>query len=408
MALNENEIWMVKKVDQKGKWIRDKTMKIGIIALLPDTLEGPWMGRHQILTRLAKNHKVIWLNQSISWRKFWVLTKSGSIEKKTGFKNHQSGIIVFNPGRWLPQVFKPLLLAKSLQLLKLTLALIKLKLLGCKKYVLYVTRPGLLPDIKLGFIDLICYHVFDDYTFSDTKIALDPQEKNILEKSDVVFFSSAIMLEEKGVYNKNSYLLPNGVDLSLYSKNYPIPFDLLNIPRPIVGYSGVIKKQLDLDLMYELAIHRPSWSFVFVGPVLNVKGYEKTVSKLNTLNNTYFLGKKPPNELPSYIKHFDVGLMCYVNNNYTKYISPLKLKEYMAAGINIVGTNIHPLIQYSNCLYLADTSKEWLSAIEKALCNDGENILKKQNASRTVKEYDWSKLTYTITSIIRKKLIDKQ
>ncbi len=379
-------------------------MKIGIIALLPDTLEGPWMGRHQILARLVENHEVIWLNKSISWRKFWVSAKSESIDKKTGFKKHDSGIIVFNPGKWLPEVYKPVFLAKSLQIVKLLLALIKLKSLGCDKFVLYVTRPGLVPDIKLGFLDLICYHVFDDYSFSDTKTAIDPKEKYVLEKSDVVFFSSAIMLEEKGSYNEHSYLIPNGVDTSLFSKKYPIPSDLFNIPHPIVGYAGVIKKQLDLDLLCELAINRPSWSFVFVGPILNIAGYEDTVSKLKSLNNTYFLGKKPPNDLPAYIKHFDVGIMCYIKNNYTKYISPLKLNEYMAAGINIVGTNIQPLLPYSDCLYLAETIEEWLSSIDNAMCNNEENNLKKQNASKIVEEYDWKKITNTMSSIIKIKL----
>ena len=107
---------------------------------------------------------------------------------------------------------------------------------------------------------------------------------------------------------------------------------MASIAHPRVGYAGVIKRQLDFDLLVRLARARPQWSFVLVGPVTNVEGKEQQLAALRQMHNVHYLGGKPAKDLPSYIQHFDVCLMCYEVNDYTQYIYPLKLNEYLASG----------------------------------------------------------------------------
>ena len=329
---------------------------IGVVAILPDGLDGPWMGRQQIISRLGKYFHTVLLNPPHKWRDCWLYAKKQNLDLTTSFvhrdfEQHSSTVIVFNSGKWLPIFFKPRILSVAIKYIRLKLVLRKLKSLGCNRFVLYLTRPVELTSVELRKFNLVCYHIFDDYSFSDTGAEIDPIEKKLIQDCDIPIFSSDVMMKEKGIYNSKSINIPNGVDLQLYSKSHPVPEDLLNIPRPIVGYSGLVKKQLDFKILLELSEQRKDWSFVFVGPTFNLRDDENLVEQLKKQSNTYFLGKKNVQELPAYIKQFDVGLLCYKKNNYTKYISPLKLNEYMAAGINIVGTRITPLLSHENRIY---------------------------------------------------------
>lgn len=342
---------------------------------------------------------VIWVNPPYPWRTVW-LNPGPDVVTRTGFSNHESGLVQFHSGRWLPQIFNPRFLAHWFQRTRLRMMVKALKKQGCEKVVLYVTRPVLMPSVPLEGIDRIVYHVFDDYSYSATAKAIDAREKSLLERCDLPLFSSEIMLKDKGSYNANAMHLPNGVDVALFAQSYPVPNDMKSIPGPIVGYSGVIKKQLDLELALRLATQRPNCSFVFVGPVLNVSGFEGTVSKLKALPNTYFLGKKQAHELPAYIKCFDVGLMFYVSNNYTKYITPLKLNEYLASGIHVVGTRIAPLEPYGDYMALAETDAQWLNAIDSALAQGEKSVQQQSKTAQLVNNVDWEKLTQRMRDAI--------
>ena len=378
---------------------------IGIIAILPDDFDGPWMGRQQIISRIGKYFYTVLINPPHEWRECWLNTKNRNLDLSTNFiqrdfEQHESTVLTFNSGKWLPIVYKPKILSIAIQYIRIKLALRKLKSLGCNRFVLYLTRPGMLADVCLKEFDLICYHIFDDYSFSETKTVISPAEKHLIQICDIPIFSSTLLMSDKGVYNPNSIVIPNGVDVQLFAKSHRVPEDLLEIPRPIIGYCGIVKKQLDLKLLLKLSEQRKTWSFVFVGPIFNIRDDEEIVEQLKIQSNTYFLGKKNVEELPAYIKQFDVGLLCYKNNNYTKYISPLKLNEYMAAGINIVGTRIPPLIPHESRIYLAELIDEWISAIEKALSDDPNNVAMKNDAKELALEYDWNNIVSKIKDLI--------
>ncbi|MCG8537631.1 MAG: hypothetical protein MI808_21285, partial [Pseudomonadales bacterium] len=109
-----------------------KPSKVGVIALVPDTLNGPWMGRHQFLSRLSRHMPVIWVNPPYPWRTVW-LNPGPDVVTRTGFSNHESGLVQFHSGRWLPQIFNPRFLAHWFQRTRLRMMVKALKKQGCEK-----------------------------------------------------------------------------------------------------------------------------------------------------------------------------------------------------------------------------------------------------------------------------------
>ncbi len=180
--------------------------------------------------------------------------------------------------------------------------------------------------------------------------------------------------------------------------------DLAAVPHPRVGYIGVIKKQLDLALLVRLARARPGWSFVLVGPVGNVTGKEQVVSELRAMPNVYLLGGKPVERLAAYTQHMDVCLMCYEVNDYTNYIYPLKLHEYLAAGRPTVSAPITSVLEHADVVTLARSDEEWLRGITQALEVEASALPETERRRERARHFDWDDLADKVAGLFRERL----
>ena len=124
---------------------------------------------------------------------------------------------------------------------------------GAKTILLSLWRPDYAAALDLVPHHISCYHIDDEYTFSEIEQATDEREETLIRRVDQVFVTSLGLRDKKGHLNPNTLVVPNGVDYAAYVRTWPEPADLAAIPRPRVGYVGVIKKQLDLELLYSLA-----------------------------------------------------------------------------------------------------------------------------------------------------------
>lgn len=225
-------------------------------------------------------------------------------------------------------------------------------------------------------------------------------EAIIAAKSDIVLTNSTFFAERFKRYNFKTYPIETGVDLDLYdiSKNYPIPEDLQVIPHPIVGYIGSINnRRLDSNLLLDLAQQRSQYNFVFIGP----EDEYFTKHQLHTLNNVFFLGKKPINTLPAYILGFDVCINPQIVNEITDGNYPLKIDEYLAMGKPTVATKTHTMNDiFRDWVYLASNRSEYLFAIDTAM-KDIDNFNKKEERIQFAHTHSWENSVEKIYKAIR-------
>lgn len=223
------------------------------------------------------------------------------------------------------------------------------------------------PLLKYFYFDQLVYDCMDELTlFKGAPEKLIEQEKYLISKATVVFTGGKSLYKAKEKRHRNVHCFPSSVDQQHFAKalnGIAVPEDIAAIPKPIVGYFGVIDERIDLTLLYETAMLRPSISFVMIGPLAKIEENE-----LPRLKNIHYLGMKDYKELPGYIKYFDLAMMPFALNDATKYISPTKTLEYMAAHKPIVSTAITDVVtEYSHCVAIVDSKESFAEAIDAAI-----------------------------------------
>jgi glycosyltransferase involved in cell wall biosynthesis len=267
---------------------------------------------------------------------------------------------------------------------------------GCKTIIFYLWRPHFDDVLNSDAYDVSCYHIVDEYSFSPSELPVTDQEIQLIKRVDQVFIHSPALLERKGHFNPHTLFVPNGVNYRAFATQQEEPADLRAIPHPRIGYIGVIKAQLDLRLLLELATRHVEWSFIFVGPRNSLRTEALLVDELSELPNVHFLGCKPTEIACVYPQHMDVCLLPYKMNDYTKYIYPLKLHEYLAGGKPIVGRPIRSLLDFAHVIKLADTLEDWSQALAESLAPDAVSIDQIQERRSIAKQVDWATLVHKI------------
>lgn len=374
-----------------------------VIAFVPDHWNGVWGVRHQVLVRLSRYFNVLWVSPNPGWREAWTAAPEHPGQGNADEPGEK--LSIFSHSRWTPDLYRPRTLANFLRHRMLNRVATRARATGCSRIVLYVWRP------QYGFVldridhDLSLYHIDDEYSFSENEVPLSQEESDLMRRVDQVFIHSTGLMEKKGQVNKQTLYIPNGVDFQAYAMPETEPADLLDIPRPRIAYVGVIKKQLDLEMMRDIAASRKDWSFILVGPVGNVGGKTHYLEEMKKCDNVYLLGAKAAAELPAYVQHVDVCTMCYEMNAYTQYIYPLKLHEYLAAGKPVVSTPIKTVREFTAVVDLANTVDEWRDAIERNLLADANSPVRQEARQSTARKYDWNQSVEAIAASITERLV---
>lgn len=375
----------------------------GVIALVPE----PWHSmarttRHHVMRHLADHFQVLWVEPSVYWREY-VVSPSLLVRPQRAF-DVTPQLQVLPASVTQPKCYRPQSLARLFERRRLNAARALLLRRGCRCVVLYIWRAEYADALDLAHVDLTCYHIDDEYTFSRDDNPTPPAEAALIARADVVFLHSRELFAKKGELNPCSLLVPNGVDYHAFSAPASEPADLAPIPRPRIGYAGVIKQQLDLTLLLQVARRRPDWSFVLVGPIGMIGDQADALRSLQQLPNCHFPGRKSAAELPAYVQHFDVCTLGYVMDGYTRYIYPLKLHEYLAAGRPVVATHIPALEEFRDVVYMASSADEWVAAIGRALAEGPTAAAARAGIAAN---HDWSSLVARIANAIEQNLIAK-
>lgn len=375
---------------------------VGILSIALESYSSQWLSRQQILTRLARYYQVLWMNPAAEWRQAIRAGRLG--ERETHIEGLPASFTVYDPPGRHPVVYKPAWLGTSLARRRLRAAVAALRRRGCRRIVLYIWHVSLAEALDLAPHDVSCYHIYDEYSGSEVETALDPREERLIRSVDQVITVSPTMFERKGRFNPNTLQLTNGVTYEEFARPVPVPEDLRDIPRPILGYSGFIKKQLDWKLLLELATRRPEWSFVFVGETRPHPEIRDVLDRIAALPNVHFLGGKPSIELARYPQHFDVCLMPYRMNDYSKYIFPLKLYEYLAGGRPTISMPIPALAGFGDLVPVASDVSGWEHAIARLLAPGGDDATRRDLRMAEARRHDWDVIVEEIARTLARRL----
>jgi UDP-galactopyranose mutase len=233
--------------------------------------------------------------------------------------------------------------------------------------VLWYYTPMMLPlsrHIEAAAVVYDCMDELANFRFAPPE--LTRLEGELMSAADVVFTGGHSLYEAKRSRHGNIHPFPSSVDRAHFSRaRLPGDQDLSGPGRPRLGFYGVIDERMDLDLIAAIADARPDWSLILVGPVVKI-----AEADLPRRDNIHYLGLRAYNELPGVLSGWDVALMPFADNESTRFISPTKTPEYLAAGRPVVSTPIRDVVRHYGDLEgvkIADTAQGFVEACEAAL-----------------------------------------
>jgi glycosyltransferase involved in cell wall biosynthesis len=385
-----------------------------IICLSPQDWRAPLpTNRQQVMLRAARDgHHVLFVETGHFFGKhLWALVRRG--ERRSLARR------LFSTEEVLPRV----LLRKALNILpwgstyRLTNAVNSavtaraLRRLAAdlpEPVILWIYDPSAARIAGSSGEEFAVYDCVDDYTeqtISARKRAMVAMcDRMAAVRSRLVFATSAAMYERQRSLNALTHRVPNAGDYEHFAqasrRDFAAP-EVSAFERPVVGFAGnFLASKVDFALLEETARARPHWTLLLIGP-----SAPETASRLHQLAqipNVHWLGPKPYADLPQYIAAFDVGVIPYVSNAYTRSCFPLKLFEYLAAGKPVVASGLPELSEMEPDVVLANGARTFIQAIEAALSRSGEaDRLRRQQLGAA---NSWEKKTERLLELVRREL----
>jgi glycosyltransferase involved in cell wall biosynthesis len=259
---------------------------------------------------------------------------------------------------------------------------------GLHDVALWVCHPAFQPWLQVFPRSLLIYDRMDPYSEFATAPAADARrELDLLHDADLVFAGGRALRVGVEFLRPDALLLPSGVEFEHFAKareaGLAVPSELAAIPGPILGYFGAVDERLDFELLERLCRLRPYWSVVLIGPLVGFSTPPVAAP------NLHFMGSRPYDSLPAYLKGFDVCLMPFAETELTVLISPTKTPEYLAGGKPVVSTPI-PDVEwdYGDLVFIARGASDFVKKVEEALQQRGRNWYSLAREKSPAKSWD--------------------
>ncbi|MDB5570161.1 MAG: glycosyl transferase [Hyphomicrobiales bacterium] len=222
--------------------------------------------------------------------------------------------------------------------------------------------PAALPFSAHLTPDACVYDCMDELTaFKGASQELRFCEQRLFKQADLVFTGGFSLYEAKKSYHKSVHAFPSSIDAHHFGRvrqGAPAPEDMQGINGPKLGFFGVIDERMDLDFVAAMADATPHWNYVMLGPVVKIDS-----ASLPRRHNIHWIGGRSYDDLPEYIASWNVGLMPFALNESTRFISPTKTPEFLAAGCPVVSTPIRDVIRPYGDAKIVDIAKDPQSAV---------------------------------------------
>lgn len=378
-----------------------------IIAFAKDWHEDP-TSNHHVLRELAKSRRVLWLN-SIATRTPSLASGRdlGKIARKLrefvrGPVNVENDLWVMTPLA-LPLPHSAAARQANRYVLRATIRAMRLRL-GIDRFQLWTFLPNVGNYVgRLGEVGAVYYCVDEWSLFGYLDAAQTAAaERELLAKVDVVFAINSALADLKRASNPRTFVSPHGVDHQLFARALDsgtvVPNELAKLRSPLLGFYGTLRDWVDFELIAHVARARPQWSIALIGQQLC------DTSVIRGLPNVHLLGQKPHHELPAYCKGFDVGIIPYRIDNRMPFVNPLKLREYLSAGLPVVSTPVPEVEKFPELARIAKTPEQFVAAVEQAL----RDPVARQQRSAAMRNETWSARVASIAATVDGILEGKQ
>lgn len=279
---------------------------------------------------------------------------------------------------------------------------------GLISYIAWYYTPMAVEFTKTIKPAVTVYDCMDELSaFAGAPVEMRMNEQRLFATADLIFTGGASLFQSKKSQHEAVHLFPSSIDFTHFAEarsTHSEPEDQAAIPHPRLGYSGVIDERMDLSLLREVAAARPEWQIVMLGPVVKIDP-----ASLPLANNIHYLGMKQYSDLPRYLAGWDVALLPFAHNESTKFISPTKTPEYLAAGLPVVSTWIRDVVQpygEKKFVRIADGPQAFVQQVEEILRapSPGEHQ-SRVDAFLTASSWDktWSEMNRLINDVIQRK-----
>ena len=385
-----------------------------LIYFAPDKWDGLWRNRQQLMSVFARQNKVMFVERRLHVRPTLTDLRRGnwglSDLLRSSILQVSENLFVFRYPVWAPVCGRFDQLTKIVRKQFIQNALQKLNM---SQPIVWFSSPYMIDVIQeVPSARLRLYHIVDEYTaYSNHTLAsrryVEELEKQMMARVDAVIVVSQKLYESKLPIKANTYLVPNGVNYQAYSAaldDQYLPDDLKAIKCPRLGYIGLIGDKLNFRMLKELAEENPQWSLVLLGQV-RVSKQADAWQALQMLPNVHHLGPVAVSQVQHYVKGFQVGLMPYVQNRHAENISPLKLYDYLAAGIPIASVDIPAAREFGLYIHLGDSTQNFIQAVRAALV---DTTPERRQARRNVAAgHTWEVRVEQLSDLIQAQLTAK-
>ena len=343
---------------------------------------------HHLLTRFAKHQRVFFFEEP-------VFTKT---KEKLQIENYNKNLYIVTPH--LPEGLKEDEVIKKQQQLVSHLV----TTMNIDRHICWYYTPMAVPFTNHLQPEIVVYDCMDELSaFKFASPDLKLREQLLFKKADVVFTGGQSIYESKKDAHHNIHSFPSSIDKQHFGKARSIkddPADQQQIPHPRFGFFGVLDERFDIDLVKRVAEEKPDWHFVFIGPVVKIDPASLPQGK-----NIHYLGGKKYDELPQYIAGWDIATIPFAINESTRFISPTKTPEYLAAGKPVISTPIKDVVSpygEKKLVHIAGKAEEFIKAAEAELKKKRKSTwLKKVDEFLAFHSWDktWSQMVRQIEAI---------
>jgi len=380
-----------------------------IVCLSSHYWNDSWFRKQHFMSRFnKKGYKIAYVEPSFS------ILRQAEISKKEYANNKffssivekiNKNFFIIRPPRYVP--FRSIPYLSRLNFLYLSLHInFVLKRLGFKDYALWIYRPEFTSGLSVFNYRRLIFDIVDDlaaYVY-DNKIKYEYVKNcmgHLAKKSDLVIVTASTLFEKFKNISSNIYLVPNGYDSTLFSKEnvFSALLDMKGIPPPIIGFIGTIFSFLDFELLNYVFQRNQDKSFVFIGNCeFNVQ--KDWLSIVENYKNVFWLGKKNKEEIPNYIDKFDVCINPFKVDQVSRSVSPLKVFEYLAMNKPVVSVRMESLEKekIAPLIYFASSYQDFNEKLNVAL--DEKNEYEKKLNREKINAYSWDRLFRKVYQLV--------